>query len=229
MTGGLHDAVTYEVREQVTFALLPTHDYGVSGQCITDTGTERASIYAQGGSGRGTAMGIGLGGRIGLTHVLTPPEERTPTWWGLRVGAGLDLGLLYGNVDTGIPDATGSLCARLKNDGVAVGYQGSTVFVGQLSVLFGAQMGLGSESDDGAWKGVVLGAAWAPAVTWFKPWVAEGDVAGSLLGTELTVDFATIAKGEQRESGKRLSLFVMLPTQDHGPVVVTGSFGVVWY
>lgn len=230
MTGFLsQDAVTYEVREQITFAMLPAHDYGVAGSCVTQTGIEPASDYAQGGSGRGTAMGLGIGGRIGLQHILSPPEERTPTWWGLRIGAGLDLGLMYAHVDTGIADPSGQLCNHLKSAGTTVNYQGSTVLLAQASVLLGAQMGFGSEHDDGAWHGVVLGVAWAPAVTWFKPWVRDSDAAASLLGLELTVDFATIAKGAERTSGKRLALVVMMPVQDRGPVVVTGGFGVVWY
>jgi hypothetical protein len=223
------DAVTYEIREQIAFALMPIRDYGVNGMCSTGTGVAPGSVFAQGGSGRGTGLGAGLGGRVGYLHLVSPPAERANTWWGLRVGAGLDLGLMYANVDTGIPDVTGQLCARLKTDGTQVGYQGSSVLLAQLSVLFGGQMGLGNIADDGAWHGVILGAAWAPALTYFKPWVSDGEGGASYLGTELTLDFATIAKGTAKESGKRVALYVLLPSQDHGPVVVTASFGVVWY
>ena len=222
------DDVTFELRQLVTFALLPAHDYGVSGTCSTGTGVEPASIYAQGGSGRGNGFGAGVGGRVGFTHLVSPPGEGL-TWWGVRAGAGLDLALMYATVDTGIGDTSGQLCARLKADGTQVGYQGSSVLLGQASVLLGAQMGMGSRGDDGAWHGLVLGAAWAPAMTWFKPWVSGGDVTASPLGTELTVDFATLARGTAKESGKRVALFLLLPTQDHGPLVVTASFGVVWF
>jgi hypothetical protein len=223
------DTVTYEVREQITFALLPTHLYGVNGTCSTGTGTAPASVYDPGGSGRGNGAGAGVGGRIGFQHVVTPPTEHSQTWWGLRMGAGLDLDMLYAKVDTGIPDVSGQLCERIRGDAPQVGYQGSSVLLTQMSVLFGAQMGAGSIGDDGVWHGLILGAAWAPAVTWTKPWVANGDLGASILGTELTLDFATLTKDTLRESGKRVALYFLLPTQDRGSVVVTASFGVVWF
>src|SRR5579884_3268266 len=54
-------AVVYEVHEQVAGALLPAHDYAVTGDCATGTGTEPASLSASGGTGRGSAFGAGLG------------------------------------------------------------------------------------------------------------------------------------------------------------------------
>lgn len=58
----------------------------------------------------------------------------------------------------------------------------------------------------------------------------SGNFNASYLGTELTLDFATLRRGVNvQDPGKRISLFVLLPPQERGPAVVTASFGAVWY
>lgn len=216
------EGIRYEVRQELTGALLPTHDYGVSGVCATGTGVVPASIYAQGASGRGAGLGIGLGGRVGYHHPLATPSDRAQPWWGLRFAAGLDLDLLYAKVDTGIADPSGKLCARVKSDGTEVQTKGSTVLLLQVPAFAGAELGLGA-SGDGAHE-IVLGAGWAPAITYSQPWVTSGDVTVGLLGTELTIDFVGLAP-----TSKRVAVFLLLPVTDHGPVIMTVSFGLVWF
>jgi hypothetical protein len=222
-------SLVYEVREQLDGALMPTHDYAVTGLCATGTGVAPASVYAQGGPGRGFGFGAGLGARISYLVAVSPPAVGRSTWWGVRASAGLDLGLLYARVDTGLPDVSGQLCERLKDDGVAVQYRGSTVLMTQLTVGVGAQVGIGEDTAADGWHGIVLGAALVPSATYLQPWVTAGSVDGSFLGTELTLDFATMANGTAQESAKRISLFVSLPTQDGGPLFTTLSFGIVWF
>jgi hypothetical protein len=218
----------YEVREHVDGALLPAHDYGVTGQCATGSGLAPASIYAQGQSGRGAGLGAGLGVRAGILMAVSPPTPGQTSWWGVRLVGGLDLGLLYARVDTGLGDVSGQLCARLENDGVSVQYRGSTVLLGQLSTAIGAHLGLGDGSQSDAWHGVVLGAAIVPTLTYLQPWVADGTVDGSFLGFELSLDFATVQYGTAQMSGKRVSLFLLFPPEDKGPMVAQLSFGIVW-
>jgi hypothetical protein len=203
--------------------LLPIHDYAVTGSCATGTGLASASTYAPGSSGRGWGLGAGIGGRIGYQRPAVPPAAHD-TWWGLRAGAGLDLDILYARVPTGIPDMTGALCARVKTDGAAVEYKGSSLLLAQATAFVGAELGLGKTGDSAAWRGVILGAAWAPAVNYLQPWVASGDFDASYLGTELTVDFVAWHPGPApQEPGKRIALSMLFP------VIFTASFGAVWY
>jgi hypothetical protein len=219
----------YEVREEIAGALLPSHTYPVTGMCATGVGLAPASVYAQGGSGRGKGMGAGVGGRAFYQTAQDPPPGPNSSWWGLRVGAGLDLDILYASVPTGIADMTGKLCARVKSDGAQVEYAGSSVLMAQVPIFVGAELGLGSYSPATGWRGIVLGAAWAPALTYFQPWSTSGDFGGSYLGTELTIDFTTIRAGGPREAAKRAAVFLVLPVRDDGPAILTLSFGAVWY
>jgi hypothetical protein len=223
-------AVSYEVREEIAAVLLPSHDYPVSGNCSTGTGVAPASVYAQGGSGRGVGVGVGVGGRVGFEVGATLQGERALRWWAFRAGTGLDLSLLYANVPTGIPDMTGKLCARVKADGAAVGYQGSAVLLAQLPLLLGGEFALATDSGSESSHGVVLGAAWAPSIGYLKPWVADASLDASFLGAELTIDFASWrpAAAPARQSSKRVALFLVLPARDQGPLIVTASFGAVW-
>mgnify|MGYP001162077143 CR=1 FL=1 len=218
----------YEVREELASALLPSHDYPVTGMCATGVGLAPASVYAQGGTGRGKGMGAGVGGRIFYQDAQDPSPGPNSSWWGLRLGAGLDLDVLYASVPTGNADMTGKLCARVKSDGADVQYTGSSVLLAQVPIFIGAELGLGSYTATG-WRGIVLGAAWAPALSYFQPWSTGGDLAASYLGTELTIDFATMRTGGPREAAKRAAVFLVLPVRDDGPAVLTLSFGAVWY
>jgi hypothetical protein len=222
-------AVNYEVREQITGVILPSHDYGVTGTCATGTGIAPANVYAQGGSGRGQALGAGAGVRIGYEYAINPPDYDGLPWWGLRAQAGLDLNLLYANVDTGLADTSGKLCARLKADGTEVQYRGSPLLFAQVPIALGAEVGLGGVGEDAGWHGIVLGAAWVLAIGYTKPLVSSGDMSASYLGGELTLDFATLRASPVGRTGERVALLFLLPSQDRGPIVLTLSFGAVWH
>jgi hypothetical protein len=221
--------VAYEVREEVTGALLSDDHFDVKGMCSTGSGLAPAAIYAQGGDGRGAGFGGGVGGRVGYQWPASPPPGHGLRWWGLRAGGGVDLNLMYANVATGIADASGSLCARLKSDGAAVRYKESSLLMVQMPGYLGAELGLGTNGGDGSWSGIVVGAAWAPAITYIKPWVADGELDVSYLGTELTLDFVTMHEGALEEAGKRIALFFLLPAREQGPVIMTISLGALWY
>lgn len=103
------------------------------------------------------------------------------------------------------------------------------MLLAQIPIFLGGELGLGSDGENASWHGVILGAAWAPAVNYLKPWVSSGTLHASYLGAELTLDFATLHQGPSRRRGKRAALFFLLPVQDDGPVILTLSFGAVWY
>jgi hypothetical protein len=207
---------------------MPSRDFGVPGTCATGSGLAPASLYASGGSGGGQGVGIGVGGRLGY-HLTSQLAGRGATTWGLRFGGGLDLGLLYAKIATGIDDVTGKLCARVKADGTTVQYRGTAVLLAQVPLFVGPELGLGTLEQNGEWHGVVLAAAWTPAFTYLKPWIADGELRVSDLGAELALDFVTARQGAAKQTGNRVALFFVLPAQDRGPVLVTLSFGVLWY
>jgi hypothetical protein len=222
--------VSYEIREQVTTVFLPAHDYAVTGMCATGSGLAPASVYAPGATGRGWGMGAGIGGRIGYQRPTRPPNRNGSTWWGFRGGGGLDLAFFYASVPTGISDMSGMLCERVKANGAQVDYKASSVLLLQASLYAGAELGLGTAGADNSWRGIVLGAALVPAINFLQPWVTRGDFDGSYLGTELTLDFASWHPGpEPQDPAKRISLFLLLPPQHNGPVILTVGLGAVWY
>jgi hypothetical protein len=219
------DVVHYEVREETTGVLIPSHRDAVSGDCATGTGDVPASSYVHGGAGSGWGLGAGLGGRAYYHDPSAHPDPREPMWWGLRVGAGLDVDLLYAKVPT---ITQGKLCALVARAGADVRYEGSSVLLVQIPAVVGAEMGLRTR-DDAAWHGIVLGWAWTPALTILKPWVTDGYVGASLLGTELSLDFAMARGVAAQEAIKRLAVFLVLPMSEDGLASMTLSFAGVWY
>jgi hypothetical protein len=224
------EGLSYEVREQVTAVVLPTRDFAVGGTCSTGTGIALASTYAQGGSGGGAGIGAGLVGRFGWHYRHTPnrQNEHALTWWGFRAATGLELDLLYARAATGLTDVSGRLCARVT-DGLSVESKGTSALLAQIPLVLGGELGLGTDGDRAGWNGVVLGAAWAPTLTYLEPWVATGAVTVNVLAGELTLDFLTLRHGEEAPPSKRLAVSFVLPVRDDAPFVVSLGFGVVWH
>jgi hypothetical protein len=170
-----------------------------------------------------------VGGRAFYRDAPRPPAgSGNSTWWGVRVGGGLDVDLLYAKVPLGIPDMSGKLCQSVKSEGAQVQYGDSSVLLLQIPATMGGELGLGSTDGTATWHGIVLGAAWAPTLTVLQPWITGGDVSASYLGTELTVDFASLDPTGDRISSKRLAAMLILPVRENGPLVLTLSFGAVW-
>jgi hypothetical protein len=219
--GGIH----YEVREEAVGVLIPSHRDAVSGDCATGTGDGPAAEYVHGGTGSGWGLGAGLGGRAYYQDPSAHANPREPIWWDLRLGAGLDVDLLYAKVPT---ITQGKLCALVAQAGADVRYEDSSVLLVQVPAVVGAEMGLRTR-DDATWHGIVLGWAWTPALTILKPWVTDGYVGASLLGTELSLDLAMARGVAAQEAIKRLAVFLVLPMTEDGPATMTLSFAGVWY
>jgi hypothetical protein len=221
-------AMTYEVRDEIAGMLFPTQDYPIKGSCATGSGVAPASLYASGSSGRGFGLGAALGLRAGYQIVINTPDGSGRTWWGGRVGLGLDIGLLYTRTPSGLTDTSGELCARIRSDGSQVQYQSSSMLLAQFPFFIGTQFGVGTQGGGDDWRGVVLGAAWAPAITYLKPWDAGGQLNLDLFGTELTLDFASLRNGTPNEAAKRIALYLLVPVENRA-VTAFLSFGLVWH
>ncbi len=213
----------YELREELTGVLLPGHRDAVAGKCATGTGAAPAAAYA-GEVGVGMGLGAGLGMRAFYQDARARSNASEWSWWGLRLGAGLDANLLYAKVPA---NPSKRLCLDVERTGSDVQYQDSSVLLVQVPLLLGAEVGLGNPSG-ASWEGVVLGWAWAPTLTVVKPWIAPADFEVSCLGTELTLDFGA-TRGVGAHEGKRVAVFLLLPVLDGAPTVLTLSFGAAWY
>jgi hypothetical protein len=218
----------FEFRQELAGVLMPSNNYKVSGACATGDGLAPASLYAPGENARGVGIGAGVGVRVGYQYVVSPPTGTRPTWWGFRLGLGFDLALLYTRVPAGMPDLSGTLCAHDQHDTVDIRYQGSALVLAQIPLFLGPQFGVGAGGARTEWNGVVLGAAWAPAVTYVQPGLEGGILDMRLLGTELTLDFASLHPGTVHEASKRIAAFLLFPAAARGPMILTVSFGVVW-
>jgi hypothetical protein len=216
--------IGYEFRQEIAGVLIPSRPYAVAGTCASGTGPAPASGYVHGATGSGWGIGGGLGGRAFYEEAPGHPNPLASTWWGLRLGAGVDVDLLYAKAPT---DTPGRLCRLVARPGAAVQYKDSSVLLVRIPVLFGAELGLRT-GEGPNWRGMVLGWAWAPAFTMLKPWTTVGHLEGSVLGSELTMDFAAERGLVPWEAGKRVAVFLLLPTGDSGPAVMALSFGGVW-
>jgi hypothetical protein len=217
------DEVSYEVRAQLVGTFLPEHRFDADGKCATGTTLAPASLFVNGKSERGEALGVGLGARL----VYRLPADANGIWGiGLRAGAGFDLNVLYGSVPTGFKGLDAELCSRIRDE-AAIEYKQSTVLYGQVVGTLGVELAAWADAERPPSRAFVLTAAWAPAVGYLKPWVANGEWHASYVGTEVSLDMTSLAKGS-RGATKRLALFALFPVEDGGPMFVVVSFGGVY-
>ncbi|HVH43664.1 MAG TPA: hypothetical protein VM925_15015 [Labilithrix sp.] len=225
------DRVSYELRAELAGVLQPGRTFDVTGVCATGTGVLAASIYGQTATDRGRAAGGGLGGRLAFMF-LSRLEPGSRSWWALRAGTGLDLQLLYARIPTGIAPASGQMCSQVARSSHEVEVRDVPLLLVQVPFDLGAHVGLGGFVDALEWRGIVLGAAWAPSFIHIGPWTAGGSTQLSPLGFELTFDFTTLhatAKRRPPEQHLRMSVSVTLPSSDGQATLGTLAFGPVWY
>lgn len=222
---------TYELRAGITGAVLPRRRYLLTGSCATGSGVAPVSIYGQRASDRGHALGGGAGARVGYVYVPRLDPEEGASWWGGRATVGLDLHALYAHAPVGIAPVDGELCSRVVETRYSVDAARSPVLFVHIPVSLGVQLGLGRFEDETRWRGLVVGAAWAPS---FVSFVGATDFGRhlSLFGLELSVDFATLRAGPEARSPEaqlRLSVTIVPPTDDTTFLMGALGFGAVWY
>ena len=230
MRGG--SALNYEVRAQLTGVVFPTEEYRAVGTCATGTGVAPLSIYGRKGTGQGGGGGAGLGVRGGYMFMSLPPPESGSSWWALHAGAGLDLDVLYEQRPVGMLAVDGEPCAEAENRPPAVRHESATSLLARIPIRLGTQVGLGGFGDARTWRGVSLGIAWSPSLTYLSsPW-GEPSLSFSYRGGELTLDLATLharSDTQPRQAHLRVATFVLAPVAETDPLIATMSIGVVWY
>lgn len=223
--------VSYEIRAELTAVVLPNKTFTLAGVCATGTGIAPAAMYGRTVTDRGYGFGGGLGGRASYMYLSPLEPASSSSWWSLRVGAGLDLALLYSRAPTGVPEANGELCSQVARSSREVASASRPVLLTRIPFTVGGHLGLGKLADVLVWRGVALGAAWSPSYVHVGSWTGSGSGSFHPLGLELTLDFTTlhaVPATRRPEAHSRLALFIAAPSKD-GPSVWTLSFGAVWY
>jgi hypothetical protein len=223
--------LSYELHADLTSVFFRTQSFPVTGTCLTGTGIAPVSVYGQTSNGRGVGEGPAIGASASYMHFVMPKATGDSPWWALRAGGGIDLGVLYGNVPTGVTPVAGDLCPKFEKATHDVDYGDGPLLLFQVPFHLGVQMGLGNFHDGYAWRGIVLGAGWAPTFTYLKPSGVGGHGHVSLAGMELSLDFTTLYGRTDGHPQRhiRFSALLLPATESGAPFMMTFAFGAVWY
>jgi hypothetical protein len=174
-------------------------------------------IYGGGADGGG---GGGVAADFEVARYVAP-DPRSSIWGGVALGAGLALhydAWVIGGIDPGV------LGARGVQSGV------TSFFEVEPSVFLGGRLGIGSFTGPSAWRGVILGATWAPTYVYFTGTDRFGG-AGTMhpAGIRLTADIGSLdGAREGREAIFRLTL-TWLPHVNDLPTILTLGGGAAFY
>jgi hypothetical protein len=224
-------SASYELRAELTGVFYPTQSFPVLGTCETGTGVVPVSVYGRTSGGPGIGGGPSFGARAAYMHFFLPKRRGDSPWFALRFGAGLDFGIPYGHVATGVAPASGDLCAKFEKDAHAVDYADDAMLMLQAPLNAGVHVGIGGYRSQTSWRGIVLGVAWTPTFDLIKPWTQDARPSVSWLGVELTLDFTTLDTRVDHTPQQQLRLSIMLlPGMQQGaPFIATLGLGAAWY
>jgi hypothetical protein len=221
---------TYELRANLSTIALPGRTFGLEGFCSTGSETAPASMYGQTAHDGGLGFGGGVGGRLGFMYRSRLDPEGASSWWGFRGGLGLDLHAYRMRSPVGIPAVHGDLCSTVAKDTHELAYGSSVHLLAHVPLFLGGLVAIG-KLDETRWRGIVLGAAWSPAVMHFGMFSSVSTSYINPLGLELTLDFTTLhaVPHARPEAHLRLSVFYAPHTTASHPAIGTLSLGAVWY
>lgn len=222
--------LAYELRASLVGLVSAPRQYEASGSCATGSRLIPVSLYGQSASARVLGSGIGVGARAAYVYSGTPsPSTRFPVW-ALRAGGGIDLDYLYVHIPTGIPEVSGELCSTVQKRAPSVTRESGSMLLVQVPLQLGAQLGIGSFRPGPSWRGVIIGAAWAPSLTHLEPSAGERSTEVRFFGTEMTADLVTF----ENEPGPtrphwRFSLFLSPPSRRNEALILKLGVGAAWY
>lgn len=224
--------LAYELRGHVVGILSAPKTYELSGTCLTGTGTAPVSIYGQKASARAYGAGVGLGLRGGYLYMPSPdPSARFPVW-ALRAGAGIDIDYVYAQVPLGMSEVSGELCTTVQKRSHPVNTESGSMLLLQFPLQLGGHIGIGRFHDGSTFRGIVVGAAWAPSLTHFEPPAGARSTELRWLGAEMTLDFVDLeaqAATTNRPAVFRISASLTPPSRRGEPLVFTLGLGAAWY
>lgn len=220
----------YELRGQIVGVVSAPRRHEASGSCATGSGLVPVSIYGQSASARVLGSGVGVGVRAAYIYHETPsPSARFPVW-AFRAGGGIDLDYLYVHMPTGIPDVSGELCSTVQKRTPSVTRESASMLLVQVPLQLGAQLGLGSFRSGPSWRGIVIGAAWAPSLTHLEPSAGDRSTEVRFFGTEMTADLVTLKSVPgPAPPNWRFSLFLSPPSRRNEALILKLGVGAAWY
>jgi hypothetical protein len=203
--------------------------YGANAQI---TGLELKDVAFTGASPQGapvaatgTSAGVGggVGVRVGMMFLtLAEPAESSGTFFAFRLDAGLDTNVFWAQRPSGYSYAGTTRTTRHAN-------QALWVVTAPLEIGFG--IGAGSFADKLTWRGVVIGAAYAPAPEFTMDLRnTSGEFRFNPAGAEITADITHLsAEHADAEMQIRITLWGLLPLSDDRPGLLSLGIGAVWY
>jgi hypothetical protein len=202
-----------------------TSDVQFTGQNPTTLAIDRGS-ESQFGFGAGLGLGLGL-----VVLPLPDPLQPGGSFVAFRFGAGLDLAMVFLRRPVGFRyDEDGELLASPE-----VEREAAAVLDLNVPFVAGVQLALGGYRARSAWRGLVLGAAWAPTLEIDDEIGSDaGDTRFNYAGFELTLDLARIEAapeemGRHRDAHLRLSALALPSLRDGEPSQASLRLGAAWY
>jgi hypothetical protein len=212
--------VSYEVRGLATLLYQPE-------VFVTDTNPVTGNLDGPDKTDQwGIGGGVGVRASIMFLSLPDPAMSSGSTWFGFRLGAGLDGSVIYTRPPDGF-SYTGANAERRQ-----VKRDDQVWFYPTGSLQLGLHLAIGQLLSPTIWRGVVLGVAYSPAVIWsLQIGDPAFDAVFNYAGFELTLDIASLeARSEiTHEPQIRLFAFVLPRVRDELPWLASLGIGAAWY
>jgi hypothetical protein len=193
-----------------------------TGENMVFTGSSDA-----GGGGGGAAL------HIGYMYLSAPDITKSTTWYGLRMGTGLEFAYVaYGHrtdaiIKAGLRAADGTMLIQGSAEGGATKWGSSRLIM--IPFALGGQVGLGKFWGDNRWNGVTLGFDYRPTYYHSKPSDFASATDGfNPLGMQLTLNIGSLELGSKPDSSFRMSAMLLPPVGDR-PTFLNLGFGIGWF
>lgn len=170
-------------------------------------------------------VGGGIGARVGFTYLpINDPTVATGNFMTFRGGVGLDADFFFARRPSGC-DPSGGATTTYSN-------QALMYLTVPLTLGFGYAGGHFVEKT--AWRGVIVGVAYAPGAQFWmdlKDTVGDGKFLFNPAGAEITVDIAKFDVRNDTEPTMqiRLAAWALFPLDADRPGMLSLGVGAIWY
>ncbi|MCA9596866.1 MAG: hypothetical protein KC776_26300 [Myxococcales bacterium] len=210
---------TYGIRAMMTGLLIPDVQYIDRNPVSTELEVGKKNTYGIGG---------GIGAHVSFLFMPLPKPGEGKGWQGFRIGAGLDLNVLYVRPPVGYT-------YHLSNNQLSsrdTQYENKAFLYAIVPLQLGVQFGLGDFRATNLWRGVALGLAYSPAVITTLEIGQNQDKAQTNFnygGVELDLDITKLESAENANSQIRLFAMLLPKVNDKVPWLASAGIGAVWY
>jgi hypothetical protein len=175
------------------------------------------------GSGTTNGVGGGVGVRVGFIYMpLQDPTVASGSFVAFRGGVGLDTDFLYARHPNG-RDAAGTPT-----------YRNQALWISSVPLELGIGFAGGHFIEKTSWRGVMVGAAYAPALQFsmdLKDTVGDGKFRFNPAGFEINVDIIKFNVNESTDPSMQIRLlgWVLVPLDHDRPGFLSLGVGAIWY